>query len=648
MGLVSPGVSVPIEDKSFYIPAAASTVPLFFIATKANKFQPDGVSVAAYTNEHSVVRTITSIGQSVQNYGVPYFWRDNSGAGNTVAQYHGDARNEYGLFALNQFLQVGNYAYVVRANIDLTDSPKTFISAGIPVLDANTLQYIGVGNGTISNITVPTQLHEPETFTVVCIGPQGTSGDITFTVTGTSSGMIGTVISGNSFTHDALHFTITAGSIAFQAGDYFEFSTVYEPTATAGNGVGGAMIGNGRVVLLTPELNAIAENFTIEFSNATNFTVTGYHPINGTITTTPQQGTIGGANPFIDVAGKISFTILAGTTPFAAGDVFDITFTQVHIFNRLGATDEIRRTNIVTTLRSEITSNSDVRSEVFEYNLILCPGYHEVVADLLALTDSKELENEAFVIADTPVDKTPEQVANWASTTGVDGKQSHADVAYYYPWGLASNLDGYEVVVAPSGIALKTYAYSDKAAELWWAPAGMRRGTISGVSAVGHVSGTLGLPTTFVQDNLNKGQRDILYDFYKNINPLVYFPGRGLYVWGQKTAQGSASARDRVNVERLLCHIKRQLRKSSYPFLFEPNDQTTRDDFKAMIDNFLGDIMLRRGLYDYVTLCDSSNNTPARIDRNEMWCDVAIKPMKAVEFIYIPIRVLSTGAKMPS
>jgi phage tail sheath protein FI len=65
-----------------------------------------------------------------------------------------------------------------------------------------------------------------------------------------------------------------------------------------------------------------------------------------------------------------------------------------------------------------------------------------------------------------------------------------------------------------------------------------------------------------------------------------------------------------------------------------------------MIDGFLGDIMVKRGLYDFVTLCDTSNNTPTRIDRNELHVDIALKPVKAVEFIYIPIRVLSTGAKM--
>ena len=632
--LVSPGTLVSVTDQSFYIPVSATTKPLIFVATRKNKFQPDGISIADGSNEHSVVRTVTSLGQSVQLYGIPYFWADQSNGGNAPAQHYGDARNETGLFALNQFLGIGNLAYVVRANIDLTDAPKTFISAGIPQVDLSTIAQISVGDGTIAGITVPSQLKEPEDFAVVCLGIQAGDTVNSFSVTGTVSGMIGIAKSGTAFVNAAIHFTITEGSTAFGAGDYFEFSTIYTPTSSIGTG-------NGKIVDLLPEASAVAEDFTVTFTSDTDFTVTGVNPTTGATTTVPQYGTIGAGTPFSDYAAKISFTVLPGTIPFAAGDEFTINFSQVHIYNQLGVTDAQKRQSIVTALQAEINSNQDVRSSAYEYNLILCPGYSEVVDELIALSD--DIGNEAFVIADTPSNKTPEQVANWANTSE---RFNHTDVAYYYPWGLASNLDGQDVLCAPSGIALRTYAYSDNQAELWFAPAGLRRGVISGVSSVGYVSGTLGQPTTFVKTNLNKGQLDNLYDFYKNINPFVYMVGRGLLVFGQKTSAPSASARDRVNVERLLCEIRRSLRKASYPFLFEPNDQITRDDFKAICDGYLGDIMMRRGLYDFVTLCDSSNNTPTRIDRNELWMDIGLKPVKAIEFIYIPIRVLSTGASM--
>jgi hypothetical protein len=446
-----------------------------------------------------------------------------------------------------------------------------------------------------------------------------------FTVQGSDSGIIGTGTVGVLFTSSKVSFTVNAGSIPYSANDYIEFDLVWEASSYFGTG-------NGEMVNILPDVDAVEETVTVTFTSATTFDV------NGSVLGLHGTGTVG--VPF-DV-NTLNFTINVGSTPFVAGDEFTVVLTEINLFNPLGANDAAKRVSIVTALQAEINSNTEVRSEIYEYNLIVCPGYSEVVDELVALSNS--VNDEAFVIADTPVTKTPEQVAVWALTSE---RVSSMNVAYYYPWGLASNLDGRNVCVAPSGIAARTYAYSDNQSYVWFAPAGVRRGTVTGVAQVGHVTGTLGTPTTFVETNLNQGQRDNLYEFFKNINPITFFPGRGLLVWGQKTSYGAASALDRVNVVRLVMYMKRQLRKGAFPFVFEPNDKITRDNIKAMADGFLNDILSKRGLYDFVTLCDESNNTPDRIDRNELYLDVAIKPVKAVEFIYIPIRVLSTGAQMP-
>lgn len=520
--LVSPGVSVTIIDESFYIPASAPTVPLFFVATRADKKKVDGITDAPGCKESGVVRTITSLNQSVDTYGVPYFRQDNSGA-----ELHGDCRNEYGLFALNQYLNIGNRAYVVRADVDTSDNPVTTLSTTTPVL-------VGTGNGTMTSVAVN-------------------------------------------------------------------------------------------------QLTGVAELWTITATGATTFSVTGF--VSG-----PQGNATAG------VAynnGIVSFTITAGVTPFISGDTFTFSVTSSTVTNPLGANDAAKRVTIVAALQGEINLNQDVRSELFEYNLILCPGYHEVIDELLNLSQS--INEEAFVIADTPFDKTPEDTATWSLTVARFRSQ---DVAYYYPHAIASNLDGRDVFVAASGCALKVYTYNDNVAEVWYPPAGFRRGVLTGVSNVGYVSGTLGTATTFVQTPLNQGQRDILYEFQKNVNIIPFFPGRGIVVFGQKTSYSLTSALDRVNVMRMLMKIKRDIRKAAMAYLFELNDKITRDSIKAMIDSYLNDIMMRRGLYDYVVLCDESNNTPTRVDRNELWVDIALKPAKAIEFIYIPIRVVSTGASI--
>ena len=166
------------------------------------------------------------------------------------------------------------------------------------------------------------------------------------------------------------------------------------------------------------------------------------------------------------------------------------------------------------------------------------------------------------------------------------------------------------------------------------------------MSDIGYVSGTLGGPTTFVQEYCDTGTRDELYEFPKNINPIAFIPGRGILVMGQKTTYGATSALDRVNVSRLVKFIKRQLRKGLFSFLFEPNDKITWDLVKAACDGFLSTLISRRALYDFATLVDETNNTPETIDNNELHVDIAIKPVKAIEFIYVKVRVVRTGANI--
>jgi hypothetical protein len=614
--LVSPGVSVTVIDESFYIPAAAPTVPLFFVATEKDKLQPNGLTVAAGTTETSVVRTVTSIGQSVTLYGIPKFRKDSAGN-----QFHGDARNEYGLFALNQFLGLGNRAYVVRANVDLKDAPVTYMTMGNSVIDMASITRTpaNVQLQALQALDVTSNTLQPETITVLLNTANS------FTVTGSKSGIIGQGAVGSTFTSIVCTFLVPVGDGLQVAGDWWTFNIVEEQSTFVG-------AGNGTMTQMAIEQFAVDETWTMVFTSPTSFVVTG------SVSGPTAAGVVGAHynNQFI------SFLVAAGTNAFAIGDEFTVIINTITLGAPLGATDAAKRVAISTALVAEINSNTEVRSEIYEYNLIVAPGYPEAVNALVSLSQS--INDEAFVVGDVPVSKTPDNAATWALTAE---RVTSQNVAYYYPWGLASNLDGNNVVVAPSGIALRTYAYSDNQSYVWFAPAGIRRGSVTGVGMVGYVSGTFGTATTFVESNLNQGQRDNLYEYFKNINPIVFFPGRGMIIWGQKTSYGAASALDRVNVMRLLMYIKRQLRKSAFPFVFEPNDQVTRDNLKAAADGFLGDIMAKRGLYDFVTLCDASNNTPDRIDRNEMYLDVALKPMKAAEFIYIPIRVLSTGASMP-
>jgi hypothetical protein len=612
--LISAGVSVTVTDESFYIPAAAPTVPLIFIATEYGKNQPDGVTPALGTLEHSVVRTITSIRQSMQLYGIPSFRRDLAGN-----EFHGDARNEYGLLALNNALGQLNRAFVVRADVDLADKPDTFMTLGIPALTAAPVFGPGaVGNGQVTNITASSANVKPQTFNIRFVTQS------TFTVNGTVVGHVGNGSVGVPFISNQVNFTVSAGSSPFVVCDNIHFEMGYVAERQPG------MVGNGDVIKLLPDELALPETVTIEFTSATTYNVVGQVSIGG-------SGMVG--TPFDN--NYLNFTVVAGSVPFAIGDRFEITVSEVTTTNPLGANDDARRLAIVTALQSEINMNTEVRSELYEYNLILCPGYYETVDELNRLAG--DILEEAFVIADTPGNKTPSQVTAWGKTSE---RYRTSNVAYYYPWALMSNLDGRDVLGAPSGVALRTFAYNDNAAYVWQAPAGANRGVVTGVSKLGYFTGTAGEATTFVECNLNQGQRDALYEQSSDINPIAYFPGRGMLVWGQKTSAPAASSMDRINVSRLVVFLRRALRKGGFPFVFEINDATTQKNLKSAIDGILSDVMTKRGIYDFYTQCDSGNNTPDRIDRNELWADVAIKPAKVSEFVYIPIRLVSTGGEL--
>ena len=308
-----------------------------------------------------------------------------------------------------------------------------------------------------------------------------------------------------------------------------------------------------------------------------------------------------------------------------------------------------QRNVVVAALSSAIQSSEELRNESNRFNLMACPGYPELLDEMNSLNNDRKLT--AFIVADSPLRLKADgtSLQNWATNTGnaiqtgdeglvLPGGEGSAYMAVYYPQGTTTNLDGSQVVVPSSHIVLRTLAFNDQVAFPWFAPAGFQRGAVTNASSVGYIDADDS--NKFVPVSLSEGQRDTLY--VNKVNPIGQFPGRGLAVFGQKTLYGNASALDRVNVARLVVYIRERLDDIVKPFLFEPNDEITRQNAKVIVDRFLGNLVSQRGLYDFLTVCDTTNNTPARIDRNELYIDVAIQPVKAIEFIYIPVRVQNT------
>jgi phage tail sheath protein FI len=201
--------------------------------------------------------------------------------------------------------------------------------------------------------------------------------------------------------------------------------------------------------------------------------------------------------------------------------------------------------------------------------------------------------------------------------------------AVYWPWVQVFNpFAGKEEWYDPSIFAARQCVFTDSVNDPWFAPAGFRRGRLTKPTATEIV--------------LNQGDRDVLYA--NNVNPISNEPTTGITIFGQKTAQRLPTALDRVNVRRLMIYIRKVLLELGKPFQFEPNDSFTWEQVEDAVNPFLNDLQARRAIVEGAVKCDSSTNTPLRVDRNELWCSVTIKPTKAAETVVFEVNLTSQSA----
>ena len=306
---------------------------------------------------------------------------------------------------------------------------------------------------------------------------------------------------------------------------------------------------------------------------------------------------------------------------------------------------QAQRQLIIQAMKAGIDTSEAAREEQNQFSLIAATAYPELIPNMVAL--SNERNNTLFVVGDTPMrlPATGTDLAAWATNNGglgfptADGLVTASQyLGTFYPSCQTTDLSGNTVVTAPSHMMMRTIIRSDAVSYPWLAPAGTRRGVVDNAIAIGYINATTG---EFQQLNMGQGLRDVLYE--NDINPITFIPGVGIVNFGNKTTTSITSALDRINVSRLVAFLRGRLEEIGKLYLFEPNDDITRAEITNTVNSLMIDLVAKRGIYDYLVVCDLSNNTPARIDRNELWLDIAIEPVKAVEFIYIPLRIKNTG-----
>jgi uncharacterized protein len=187
---------------------------------------------------------------------------------------------------------------------------------------------------------------------------------------------------------------------------------------------------------------------------------------------------------------------------------------------------------------------------------------------------------------------------------------------------------GMNIWVPFSPFAAADMATVDRDFEPWYAPAGFIRGKVTNALALAI--------------NPSQKNRDQLYKVC--VNPVAFFPNDGFNIFGQKTLLRQPSAFDRINVRRLFLYLEKATKRTVKYFVFEPNTLFTRNRVVAVLDPIFERAKNTQGLYDYLILCNSSNNTPAVIDQNELVVDIYLKPVRSAEFILVNFYATSTGA----
>jgi len=279
-------------------------------------------------------------------------------------------------------------------------------------------------------------------------------------------------------------------------------------------------------------------------------------------------------------------------------------------------------TNMVNLL-----SNADD----YKFNVILTPGLIDSLHTGVCTSIISNTQNRGDNIY--VLDLVAYGTAAASSVVAQAATRNTSYAASYWPWVQVQDPDlGKNVWVPASTVIGGVYAFNDKAAEPWFAPAGINRGGLGQVIRA--------------EQKLPQSSRDVLYN--GKVNPIATFPGTGVVVYGQKTLQTKSSALDRVNVRRLLIELKNYISQIALNLVFEQNTIATRNAFLAQVNPYLESIQQRQGLYAFKVVMDDTNNTADVIDRNQLVGQIYLQPTKTAEFIYLDFNILPTGATFPA
>lgn len=297
------------------------------------------------------------------------------------------------------------------------------------------------------------------------------------------------------------------------------------------------------------------------------------------------------------------------------------------------STTETGSTDDITALignSADKTGLYALDDDSLEISIAIVPGITNQSVQNALITLGETSKNFVSLVAPPYAVGDSQDAVDWMNGRGArTASINNSYAAVYWPWVRTFDFyAGAEEWYDPAIFAARQFVYTDSVAEPWFAPAGYRRGRLT--------------KPTDVEVLLNQGDKDVLYS--NNINPITKEVQNGIVIFGQKTGQRQPTALDRVNVRRLLIYMRKVLLQLGKPFQFEPNDTFTWELVEDAIRPFLSDLINRRAIVEGDVKCDATINTPARVDRNELWCSITIKPTKAAETVVFEINLTNQSA----
>lgn len=302
---------------------------------------------------------------------------------------------------------------------------------------------------------------------------------------------------------------------------------------------------------------------------------------------------------------------------------------------------DAQRKMVIKALASAIVSNEEIRTYDYDFFFACCPGYPELDDELISLNvDKKEMFE---IISDTPKTLKPDgkSIQEWgtnannAASHGTEGRvlKSEYVTRQYPPMGLASNVDGAEIAV-PSSIAKMKNLLVLPRGQI---AAGTQNGQVTNLASVGYITDEQEYASVVINDGLGE------VCTAQSINPIMPRRNTGLLFWGEATENPITSSLSDEHAIITLLRLKRQLEAACLPFFFRINNPSLRNEFHKVLQDILNTFVGTGEIYDYALEVESEN-TNERINRKELWAAIAIEIAKGVEQIYIPIRVVATGA----